>query len=113
VIDAGLVPRLHYLLLHAPNETVLKETCLILSNVTAGPPSQIESVLSQDGLVERLILILAGGNEEIGIFSDKVRREVCWALGNAVLGRIYGQVKKCVDLGMVPALLDLVLQSYM
>jgi hypothetical protein len=99
VIDSGLLPPLHRLLLCPHNDTVRKEACLIVSNITAGTRSQVQAVLDA-GLVPTLIDILA--------HSDlRTKREACWALGNAVLNRDGAQIRNLLANNLLSPLLDL------
>lgn len=99
VIDAGLLPYLHRLLISPPNETVCKEACLIVSNITAGNIGQVQSVIDQQ-MVPTLVEILK--------FADyRTKREACWAIGNAVLNRDLNQVDYLVSQGVISQLMQL------
>jgi hypothetical protein len=108
VLDADLIPTLHHLLLNAPDETIRKETCLILSNITAGPESQVEAVMSAPKLLDTLIEYLRGSPADVATM--RVRKEVCWALGNALLARIPSHVQSCMDRGIAGGLMDVLHQ---
>lgn len=130
VIDAGVLTRLHHMLIHATNETTRKETCLIISNIAAGPPDQVDAVLKCEGMLACMVAMLAGGEQMqsyevekgntksavklyVPLCSEKVRREICWALSNVVHGQVWEHVSLCMDAGMVEIMLDFVYHAYM
>ena len=41
VLNAGVLPMLKMLILHAPKEAIRKEACWTVSNITAGTPEQV------------------------------------------------------------------------
>ncbi|KAI3659054.1 hypothetical protein MP638_002073 [Amoeboaphelidium occidentale] len=84
VVDAGLLEPLHELLRYPANDTVRKESCLIISNITAGTVEQVQSCIDA-GIIPTLVDILW--------FSDfRTKREACWALSNALLNRNSKQI---------------------
>ena len=67
-------------LLNSPKETIRKETCWTISNITAGNAEQIKSVIDAN-LIAPLIDILSRGD-------FKTKREACWAISNATAGSL-------------------------
>ncbi|KAI3637181.1 hypothetical protein MIR68_004887 [Amoeboaphelidium protococcarum] len=106
VIDAGVLPRLLHLLQYPKNDTVMKETCLIISNITAGTESQVNAVMSeQNGLIiSKLIDIVSNADY-------RIKREACWALCNACLNQEYSQISFLVQEGMLPPLAQMISHS--
>ena len=92
VIDAGVLVPLKKLL-DTGRGSVRKETCWIVSNITAGTPEQIRAILEND-LFRSLVHILHT-NE------FKIAKEACWAICNATsvydkdLAMINHMVKEC------------------
>ena len=57
VVDAGALP-LMYSLLHHPKPNIKKESCWMISNVTAGNATQINEVVKA-GLLKPLVEVMA------------------------------------------------------
>jgi hypothetical protein len=85
-IDCGCLPPLHSLL-RSQKTPILKETCWVISNITAGTISQIQAVLDA-GIIETLLPLLHCEKAE-------VRKEAVWAVANAA---ITGNTKQCGEL---------------
>lgn len=77
VLDHGALPCLVRLLLNSTRKTTRKDVCWILSNIAAGTPNQLESMLLEPGLVQLLVAVLLHDPE------PDVRKEAAWALCNA------------------------------
>jgi importin subunit alpha-6/7 len=74
VLDAGALPALSPLLLHA-KKNVRKETCWVLSNIAAGTPAQLDALFRVSDLLPRVLQQLASGEWE-------VRKEASWVISN-------------------------------
>lgn len=81
-------------------KAIRKETCWALSNVAAGTPAQISSVLSVHGLPEKLINIIRSDLFE-------VKREAAWAVSNSLSGGNFEHIKRMVNAGAIAALVSL------
>lgn len=79
IINCGVLNSL-LALLNSPKETIRKEACWTISNITAGNAAQIKSVLDAN-LIAPLIDILSRGD-------FKTKREACWAISNATAGSV-------------------------
>ena len=67
-------------LLTSPKESIRKEACWTISNITAGNTIQIQAVIDAN-LIPPLIDVLSNGE-------FKTRREACWAISNATAGSV-------------------------
>lgn len=77
IINCGALPAL-LSLLSSPKEAIRKEACWTISNITAGNPDQIQSVIDAN-LIPPLIHLLQHGE-------FKTKKEACWAISNATSG---------------------------
>ena len=84
VLDAGVLPHL-FMLLQSPKESIKKEACWTISNITAGLPAQIQAVITAN-IFPSLINILRHGDH-------KTRKEAAWAVTNATSGGTPQQIK--------------------
>ena len=64
VIDANVLPALFTLLDH-PKKGIRKEACWALSNITAGTPSQIETVLSHTDIMRKIVELAEHANWDV------------------------------------------------
>ena len=99
MLDAGVLPHL-LTLLQSPKESIKKEACWTLSNITAGVQGQIQvssarplrfAGLAFQGVIDAnifpsLINILKNGDH-------KTRKEAAWAVTNATSGGTPQQIK--------------------
>lgn len=100
VLNCHVIPGLQRLLT-APNmkETIKKETCWTISNITAGSVDQIQAVLDGN-LIQPVIQVL--------IHADfKTKKEAAWAISNATSGGRPEQIKAIVDHGAIRPLCDI------
>ena len=72
-IEANLIPTLAEILSHS-KKTVRKESCWVLSNITAGTQEQLQLCINS-GIIEKLVQILQ--HDDI-----TVKNEAVWALSN-------------------------------
>lgn len=79
MINCGVLNSL-LALLNSPKETIRKEACWTISNITAGNAVQIKAVIDAN-LIAPLIDILSRGD-------FKTKREACWAISNATAGAV-------------------------
>ena len=105
VINMGLCDKLAALLdlkqsaVSDRNEsTFLKETCWMISNITAGTEEQIDCVMKND-IFPSLINLLKNGPCE-------VRKEAAWAISNATSGGNKAQIRYLVHRGVIEALVS-------
>lgn len=78
VISSGALLPLRALLT-SPKEGIRKEVCWTISNIAAGPPSQIQAILDAE-IIPTMISVFK--NEA----NFKTRKEIIWALSNATSG---------------------------
>lgn len=76
MIACGVLPKLRSLLSH-PKETVKKEACWAISNITAGNGQQLEEVIL-GGFIPILLELIRSDRD------PHVRKEAAWAVSNAV-----------------------------
>ena len=84
-------------LLNSEKREIKKETCWMLSNLTAGSPQQIDAVCAS-GLVQHLVRVVE--TEEFDI-----RKEAAYALCNACIGSSAETLSGLVSLQVLPALI--------
>eukprot|EP01084_Bolivina_argentea_P265573 450212_1 len=97
VINCGVLLKLKKLLssdITSPN-SMKREICWTISNITAGPEKQIEQVIKAE-ILPSLINILKNGKYEIA-------KEALWAISNATSGGDDAQIKYLVNLGVIPS----------
>ena len=87
-------------LLSSPKGGIRREACWTISNVTAGSPHQIQSVINAN-IVPPLIIIR---NADF-----KTNKEACWATSNATSGWLQepSQIRYLVSLGCIKPLCNL------
>ncbi|CAK9111844.1 Importin subunit alpha-6 (Karyopherin subunit alpha-5) [Durusdinium trenchii] len=85
VLDAGALVPLKHVLQTCKRSIILKDACWMTSNITAGTVEQIKAVLDA-GLLHVLVARYAKA-------PSTVRKEMIWALANAVLGGAPDQVE--------------------
>lgn len=98
LIDLGVLQCLNQLL-GSRKQTIVEETCYILSNITAGLPEQIQCVI-QAGIFTNLIPLLGSSNLE-------VKTEASRAIFNATSGGTPEQVQYLVSIGIIPPFCEL------
>ncbi|PIO28011.1 hypothetical protein AB205_0066830, partial [Aquarana catesbeiana] len=86
-------------LLSSPKESIKKEACWTISNITAGNRAQIQTVIDAE-IFPALINILQTAE-------FRTRKEAAWAITNATSGGSAEQIKYLVDLGCIKPLCDL------
>lgn len=74
VLDNDALPALRHVMM-SKEESLRKEACWTISNITAGSPSQVQAVFDA-GIIPFLLHILFRGD-------IKSRKEACWAICNA------------------------------
>ena len=78
---------------------IQKEAAWMVSNITAGNPSQIQAVIDC-GLVPLVISVLANGE-------FRSQKEAVWVINNLTSGGTCEQIASCVQAGVVKPLCDL------
>jgi importin subunit alpha-6/7 len=86
-------------LLNSTKESIRKEACWTISNITAGNRQQIQTVFDAN-IFPKLIEILSKGE-------NKTKKEAAWAVVNATSSGTPEQIRYLVDLGVIPPLCDL------
>ena len=100
VVDARILPKLHYLIQHY-GSNVRREVCWCISNITAGSITQIQEVIKV-GLIMPIIAQLTNSTVD-------VRKEAGWVITNACHNGTAEQVKYIVGEGAIPALVSLLM----
>lgn len=98
VLNCNVIPGLLRLLDHL-KESVKKETCWTISNITAGSVEQIQAVLD-GGLIPGVIHVLQHAE-------FKTRKEAAWAISNATSGGTPPQIQFLVSQGCIPPLCNI------
>jgi hypothetical protein len=98
IINCGALPCLLQLL-SAPKESIRKEACWTISNITAGNRQQIQAVI--DANIFPVLIDIQSKAE------FKTRKEAAWAITNASSGGTAEQIKFLVQQGCIPPLCDL------
>lgn len=86
------------------NENVRKESCLIISNITAGTLQQIHQLLEM-GIATTLVEVLKSADY-------RTKREACWAIANALIRNQLEIARKFVENDCVRVLLEFVISIY-
>ena len=88
-------------MLRSPKESIRKEACWTISNITAGNTDQIQAVIDAN-LIPQIIKLLASGDY-------RTKKEACWALSNASSGGLTRpeQIRYLVSQGCIKPLCDL------
>ncbi|KAM8999616.1 LOW QUALITY PROTEIN: importin subunit alpha-7-like [Sarcophilus harrisii] len=86
-------------LLSSPKESIRKEACWTISNITTGNRAQIQAVIDAN-IFPVLIEILQKAE-------FRTRKEAAWAITNATSGGIPEQIRYLVTLGCIKPLCDL------
>ena len=103
VINMGVCDKLLYILnFDGKNDSLLKEACWVISNITAGTPSQIDKVISSNIFLKLIILL---ENESNVAF--EIRQEAAWAICNAISVGNRIQIEYLVHRGIVTSLVSL------
>ncbi|XP_014677960.1 PREDICTED: importin subunit alpha-7-like [Priapulus caudatus] len=98
ILNCGALPCLLHLL-NSPKESIRKEACWTISNITAGNRQQIQAVIDAN-IFPVLIEIL--GKAEF-----KTRKEAAWAITNATSGGTPEQIRYLVEQTCIAPLCDL------
>ena len=80
---------------------ILKQICWVISNITAGPEEQIDSVIKSN-IFPSLINLLKRITTPV-----EIRKEAAWAIANAISGGNNKQIEYLVKNGVIPAFLTL------
>ncbi|KAG0488092.1 hypothetical protein HPP92_006903 [Vanilla planifolia] len=99
VINSGALPFLCNLLTQNYKKSIKKESCWIISNITAGNKDQIKAVIDAN-IVGPLVELLQNAEFDI-------KKEAAWAISNATSGGSYDHIKFLVDQGCIKPLCDL------
>jgi len=75
------------------SSTIRRETLWLISNITAGPPTQIEWIVAYPGLLRRITHMLLVD----GVDDDSVLKEGIWVLSNATSGGSAPQIAAIVE----------------
>lgn len=98
ILNCSVLPSLQHLL-SASKESIRKEACWTISNITAGNREQIQAVI--DANVFPVLIEILGKAE------FKTRKEAAWAITNACSGESTHQIRYLVSQGCIPPLCDL------
>ncbi|KFK30823.1 hypothetical protein AALP_AA6G030600 [Arabis alpina] len=99
VLDHQVLPRLLNLLINTYKKSIKKETCLIISNITARNSNQLQAVI-EAGIIQSLVWMLQTAEFE-------VKKEAAWAISNATSSGTHDQIKFLVSQGCIKPLCDL------
>ncbi|XP_045796690.1 importin subunit alpha-4-like isoform X3 [Trifolium pratense] len=100
LINSGALHCLKFLLTQS-DKIILEETCLAISNITAGNSAQLQAVLDADLITPLVCLTKAEFN---------VRNEAVWAISNATHGTPE-QIRSLACKGCIEALCDLLIST--
>lgn len=91
---------LFYRIENKKSQRLRKELCWTLSNITAGPIEQVQSVIDKE-LISMLI-------DAMQNYEPYIRKEACWALSNALFHCVnkYEWVKIFIDNGIIESLVS-------
>lgn len=103
VIDAGMLEVLHRMV-KIPKASIIKESSWIISNITAGTQSQIDAVLASGLIIPLIAFVLE--TPPAAAVTEKVRKEVMWALANLTALGTNENIAQAVEHGLIPALAD-------
>jgi len=95
-IDAGIIPALGTLLDHG-KQNIRKEACWTLSNIAAGTPAQVASLLACPSIVQKVMQLLGSDNFQ-------VQKEAVWVIANLCTAGCAVHIDKVVQLGGIAAL---------
>ena len=107
VLDMGICDKLlplldlkqYILKLHGPGTgTLLKETCWVISNITAGTAEQIDCIIKSNVFPILINLVKKSPYE--------IRKEATWAINGATCGGSNRQVQYLAHKGVIPALIS-------
>ncbi|NXW68382.1 IMA7 protein, partial [Hirundo rustica] len=98
ILNCSALPCLLHLL-SSPKESIRKEACWTISNITAGNRAQIQAVIDAN-IFPVLIEILQKAE-------FRTRKEAAWAITNATSGGTPEQIRYLVNLGCIKPLCDL------
>ncbi|XP_012505582.1 PREDICTED: importin subunit alpha-6 [Propithecus coquereli] len=98
ILNCSALPCLLHLL-SSPKESIRKEACWTVSNITAGNRAQIQAVIDAN-IFPVLIEILQKAE-------FRTRKEAAWAITNATSGGTPEQIRYLVALGCIKPLCDL------
>uniref|UniRef100_A0A3Q4I0U6 Karyopherin alpha 5 (importin alpha 6) n=1 Tax=Neolamprologus brichardi TaxID=32507 RepID=A0A3Q4I0U6_NEOBR len=98
ILNCSALPCLLHLL-SSPKESIKKEACWTVSNITAGNRAQIQNVIDAN-IFPVLIEILQKAE-------FRTRKEAAWAITNATSGGTPSQIKYLVSLNAIKPMCDL------
>lgn len=98
VLNSNALHMLGNLFVNTTKETVRKEICWALSNVTAGTPNQIQAVIDI-GLIPLVIKALRTGE-------CKTRKEACWVVSNLTTSGDIEQIRNVVQNEGIQAMVE-------
>lgn len=99
MISLGVLPQIANILARTNKRAIKKEACWTVSNITAGPPEQIQQVLDAR-LAEQLVHHMAHSELD-------VQKEAAWAVANATSSGNQAQIRYIGELGAIPPMLRL------
>lgn len=102
-IDVGVIPVL-FRLLKSQKKSLRKEACWAASNIAAGTPSQVETLVGHPGMFDRLCGIAMSEREV-----PEVRKEAVWTLSNVFSGGSAEVVESVADAALSALLCDAVI----
>ncbi|CAL5411986.1 unnamed protein product [Camellia sinensis] len=101
VIENHVLPCLYQLLTQNHENSIKKEACWTISNITAGNRSQIQAVIEAN-IILPLVHLLQHAEFEI-------KKEAAWAITNATSGGSHDQIRFLASQGCIKPLCDLLI----
>lgn len=97
VLDGGCFQAITPLLQHS-KRTVRKEACWALSNIAAGIPAQVDQLVTQTNILQRVMELLETDDFE-------VRKEAAWVISNICTGGSSANITDIIGMGALKTII--------